>query len=165
MQDLTEALALQANEVFGRHLHAIEKDDVAVDRMPAELLDRADRGLRSVELSVEETEAVTLVLDLVERGRTREDKDLVGHLGGRDPDLLATDNIAITFSLHFVFDLRSVEANLRLRNCKTGLLLAPDDRRQHARLLLRRAEDDDRLQPDTVAHAILRGLHHRYARI
>ena len=56
-------------------------------------------------------------------------------------------------------------ANLRLRNCKTGLLLAPDDRRQHARLLLRRAEDDDRLQPDTVAHAILRGLHHRYARI
>jgi hypothetical protein len=36
--------------------------------MPAELLDRADLGPRSVELGVEETEAVGLVLDLVERG-------------------------------------------------------------------------------------------------
>jgi hypothetical protein len=83
----------------------------------------------------------------------------VGYLGRGDPDLLATDNIAITFPLRLGLDLCRVEANVRLGDCETSLLLAPDERRQHARLLLRRAEDDDRLQPENV-HVDRRGASH-----
>ena len=50
---------------------------------------------RAVEVGVEQAQAFGLALDLLERRRAREEQHLVRDLRGRDPDLLAGDDVAV----------------------------------------------------------------------
>ncbi len=133
-----------------RHLQAVEEDHVGIDSVAAHLLDNANLDLRAVEVGVEEAEALGLARHLLQGRGPRQDQGLIGDLGGRDPDLLPGDDVVLAALVGAQLDLRGVEAGVGLGHRKAGLVLAADQRRQHAVLLLLRAEDDDRLQPEDV---------------
>ena len=64
-------------------------------RFAPHLLDLVDLDAAAIEVGVEQAEAVGRRLHLFERRGARQQQDLVGDLRGRDPDLLAVDDIAV----------------------------------------------------------------------
>jgi hypothetical protein len=167
---MRKPVALLADAVLHGDGQVVEEDEVRVDGVPAHLVDGAHLDPGAVEPRVEQAQSVGLARHGIERRRTREDERPVGDLGGRNPDLLAADDIGVAAALGPGLELRRVEAGVGLGHGEAGLLLAADQRRQHARLLLLRSEHHDGVEPEDVhvhrgraAHAgagLGNGLHH-----
>ena len=96
--------------------------------------------------------------------RARQQQHLVGDLRRRDPDLAAIDAVAVAVAHGARLEPRRVEADVRLGHGEAGLLLAGDQRRQKALLLLLGAEHDDRIEPEDV-HVHGGGALHAGARL
>ncbi len=103
-----------------------------------------------VEIGVEQAQALGRLIDLLQRGRACQQQHLVGDLGGRDPHLGAVDDVAVAPPHRAGFQLRRVEAGIGLGDREAGLLLAGDERGQHAALLCLGAEHHHRVQSENV---------------
>ncbi len=82
VQDVLEALALLADAVLFRHRVGVEEHLVRVDGVAPHLLDLPHFDLPAVEVGIEEREAGI---------GFRQQQDLLGDLGGGDPDFLPRD--------------------------------------------------------------------------
>ena len=89
-------------------------------------------------------------LHLIERRGARQQQYLVGDLRGGGPDLGAVDDVAIAAAIGTRGDLGGVEAGVGLRDAKARLVLAGDDRGQHAALLCVGAEHHHRVEAEDV---------------
>ncbi|MNZ53269.1 hypothetical protein D3C78_711420 [compost metagenome] len=124
----------------------------------------------AVEVGVEQAEAFGLVLHLFQRRGARQDQHLLGDAGGGDEGLHAAQHIVVAIAHGAGLELGGVEAGVRLGDHEAGAVLAGDQRRQHAVLLLFSTEDHDRVEAEDVhvhrrstAHAgagFGDGLHH-----
>ena len=106
--------------------------------------------LDAVEVGVEDRDAVGRTLAILVLRRARQQHDLVGDLRGRGPDLLAVHEIAARHLLREGLDPGRVEPGVRLGEAEAALVLAGDQPRNPARLLLRRAVHDDRMRAEQV---------------
>jgi hypothetical protein len=79
-----------------------------------------------------------------------QDQHLVGNLCLADPDFRAIDDIAVATAFGPCLQLRRFQAGVWLGDREAGLLLAGNDRRQHAALLLVGAVHHDRIKPEDV---------------
>ena len=136
VEDDLEPLPFAADSVLLGNPQILDEQHVRIHRMPAHLVDQAHLDLGSIEIGVEKRQAFGLAFDLVERCRAGQQQHLVGHLRGRDPDLLAVHEIAAVAPFGARLQLGGVEPHIGLRDGKAHLVLARDDRRQDARLLL-----------------------------
>src|SRR4029077_13201674 len=66
------------------------------------------------------------------------------------PDLAATHDVAVIGASREGFDARGIETGIGLGNTEAGFLLALDQWRQHALLLLRAAMHDDGMRSEDV---------------
>ena len=87
---------------------------------------------------------------VLELGGARQQHDLVGDLRGRGPDLLPVDDVAARHLLGEGLDARGVEPGIGLGEAEAALVLARDQPRQPARLLLGRAVHHDRVRAEQV---------------
>ena len=129
--------------------------------MAAHLVDDADRDMAAVEIGVEQAQPMGLSRDLVERGGAGQDQHLVGDLGGGNPDFLPRQNVVIAAAVGAHLDGGGVEPGVGLGHGKTGLVLAGDQRRQHAALLLLGPEHDHRLETEDIDVDRRRAAHGR----
>ncbi|MGX1043962.1 hypothetical protein AB7M41_003668 [Bradyrhizobium diazoefficiens] len=118
--------------------------------LAAHLLDLVDLDLLAVEVGVEQAEAVGGRAHLFQRRGARQQQDLVRDLRGRDPYLLAVDDVAVVLGDRAGLELGGVEAGIGLGDGEARLLAALDHRRQHALALLLGAEHDDGIEPEHV---------------
>ena len=106
---------------------SVDEQLVGVDRLAAHLLDLAHLDRAAVEVGVEQAQAVGRLLHLLQRRGAGQQQDLVGDLRGRDPDLLAVDDVAVAVAHGAGLELRGVEAGVGLGDGEAGL--APRRRR------------------------------------
>ena len=118
--------------------------------MATHLLDHAHGDMAAIEVGVEQAQPMGLALNLVERGGAGQDQDLVGDLGRGYPDLLPRQHIVIAAAIGPDLDGGGVEPGIRLGHGKASLVLAGDQRRQHAAFLLLGPEHDHRLEPEDI---------------
>ena len=90
------------------------------------------------------------VLHLFQRRGACQQQNLVGDLGGGNPDLLAIDNVFVALANRAGFQLRGVQPGIGFGHRKAGLVATVDDRRQHARALFPGAEHDDGVETEHV---------------
>ena len=148
-QDL-EAAAFLADAVLGGHRQRLDEQHVRVDGLAAHLRDLADLDACAIESRVEQREPVGRPAAGIPRRGPREDQHAVRDLRRGDPDLAAVDHVAVALAAREGAQPRRVEACVGFGDGEAGLLVAADQRRQPARLLVRRAEDDDRVQSEDV---------------
>src|SRR5690606_2389755 len=122
-----------------RRLRIVE-EDLAELRVARHLDDRADLDAGLVHAHEEVGEALVLGLRL--RVRPADDEAPVGPLGARGPDLLPVDHPLVALELGARLHVREVRAGPRLGVALTPDLVAREDLRQEAGLLLGRAEVD-----------------------
>ena len=121
-----------------------------IDRLASHLGDQADLDLRAVEIGVEDRDAVGRPRAILIAGGAGQQHDLVGDLRRRGPDLLPVNDVAARNLLREGLDAGGVEAGIRLGEPERALILARDQPRHPARLLLRRALHDDRMRPEQI---------------
>src|SRR6476619_1754324 len=129
--------------------------------MSAHLVDHADGDMAAIEIRVKQAQPMGLALDLIERRGAGEDQYLVGDLRRGYPDLLPRQDIAIAAAIGPDLDGGGVEPGIRLGHGKTSLVLASDQRRQHATFLLLGPEYDHRLEPEDIDVDRRRAAHGR----
>ncbi len=118
--------------------------------MAAHLVDQPHVDLGAVKVGIEQRQPLGLALDLVDRRGAGQQQHLVGHLGRRDPDLLAIDQIAAVLALGPGLERRGVEAGIGLGDGEAGLVAATYDPGDKALLLFLGAEQDHGLEPKDV---------------
>ena len=150
MQDIFEAAPLFAEAIFERNFEILDEELVGIDRLAAHLLDLAHRDPAAVEIGIEQAQAVGRAFHFLQRRGARQQQDLLGDLRGRNPDLLAVDDIFVALAHRARLQLRGVEAGVGFGHGKTGPLRTRDDRRQHPLALLLGAEHDDGIEPEHV---------------
>ena len=106
--------------------------------------------LGSVEVGVEDRDAVGRPRAILVFGGPGQQHDLVGDLRGRGPDLLAVHEVAAGNLLREGLDPGRVQSGIRLGETEAALIFAGDQPRNPARLLLRRALHDDRMRPEQI---------------
>jgi hypothetical protein len=151
-----EAPALLADAVCLRHWQPVEEHLVRVHGLAAHLLDLAHFDVAAIEVGVESVRPSC--------GRAHSSIGVVrassstflGDLRGRDPDLLARDQVAVALLVRLRLDPRRIEAGVRLGDGEARALLAGDQPGQHAFLLFRGAEHDDRVEAEDI-HVHRRG--------
>jgi hypothetical protein len=163
VQQIAEALAFFANEVFQRYRQAVDEHLVRVHRLAPHLGDFAYVAMVPVEIGIEEAESFGRFGAFLDRRRPHQQHDFLGFLRRRCPDLLAVNDIAIAAALSLGLDLRRVQSGVRFRHPETGNRLALNQVRQPAALLLVIAENDDRVRPEDV-DVDRRGRAHRAGR-
>src|SRR5580704_8520512 len=86
-----------------------QKQFVGIDRLAAHLLDLMDGDLATIELGIEQAQAVGRVLHLLQWHGARQHQDFFGDLRGRDPDLLAVDDIFVAGAHRAALQLCGIE--------------------------------------------------------
>ena len=81
---------------------------------------------RTVEVGIEKRQALLRLSALLDRCRTRKEQYLLRDLRGRDPDLLAGNDVVPALAVGARLDSRGVEPGVRLRDREAGALLAGD---------------------------------------
>ena len=109
VQDVFEAAALFAEAILDRDFKILEEQLVGIDGLAAHLLDLVHGDALLVEIGVEQAQALGRRLHLFQRRGARQQQDLVGDLGGRNPDLLAVDDIFVALPHRAGLQLRGVE--------------------------------------------------------
>src|SRR4029078_615839 len=104
--------------------------------------------MAAIEVGVEQAQPMSLTLDLVDRGGAGEDQYLVGDLGRGYPDLLPRQHIVIAAAVRPDLDGGGVAPRIRPGHGKARLVLAGDQRWEHAAFLLLGPKHDHRLQPE-----------------
>src|SRR5690606_20969517 len=150
VEQVVEALALFADQVFLLDLQPVDEELVRVHGLAAHLRDAADLDLVPVEVGIEQADAVHASLALLARRGPREQQDLVCLLRRRGPHLLAVRDVFLPVPLGTRFESGGVEPGIRLGHAEAGLLLTLDERHEHALPLVGRAVDDDRVRPEDV---------------
>ena len=82
VQDLTKSLAFFADQIPGRDRKPVDEQFVRVDTFAAHLFDFAHGDERSVKVGVKKAQSFCRFLDVLKRGRARQQQDLVGLLSG-----------------------------------------------------------------------------------
>src|SRR5581483_4649235 len=142
--------ALLAEAILDGDLEIREEQLVGVDGLAAHLLDLMHRDLVAVEIAVEQAEPVGWAAHLLQRRGARQQQDFFGDLRGRNPDLLAVDDIAVALAHRARFQLRGVQPGVWLRHRKAGALLTFDNTGQHAPALLLGPKYDHRIESKHV---------------
>ena len=150
VQDVFEAPALLADAIGDRHRQRVDEQLVGIDRAAAHLGDFAHVDVAAVEVGVEQAQAFGAARDVIKRRGARQDQHLARDLRGRNPDFLPGQQIVVALAHRLGLELERVEADVRLGDRKAGLVLARDQRRQHALLLLVAAEHHDRIEPEDI---------------
>ena len=150
VQDIFEAAAFFAQAILDRNLEILEEQLVGIDGLAAHLLDLVHGDPLAIEIGVEQAQALRRRLHLLQRRGARQQQDLLRDLRGRDPDLLAADDVFVVLAHRAGLQLRGVEPGIRLGDRKAGFFLALDDRWQHALALLPGAEHHHRVKPEHV---------------
>src|SRR4051794_36392654 len=107
-------------------------------------------NLGAVEVGVEDRDAFGRPRAILVFGGAGQQHDLVGDLRGRGPDLLAMDEVTAGHPLREGLDPCRVEPGVRLGETEAALILANDQPRNPARLLLRRSLHDDRVRSEQI---------------
>ena len=149
VQDVLEALVFFADAVLGGHLQAVDEELVGVDALAAHLLDFAHLDLATVQVGVEQAQAFG-ALAFFQRLGARQQQNLAGHLRGGDEHLLPMHHIVRALAPGKTLQLEGVQPGVGLGHGKAGLVLASDQRRQHALLLRVAAEHHHRMQAKDV---------------
>src|SRR6185312_7870206 len=113
VQDVFETATLFAKTILDRYLEILEEQFVGIDRLAAHLLDLVHRDAAAIEIGVEQAQSVGRTLHLFERGGARQQEDLLRDLRGRDPDLLAVDNVPVALARGPGLELRGIETGVR----------------------------------------------------
>ena len=122
-----------------------------------------NRDAAAVEIGIEKAQPVGRALHFIQRGGARQQQNLFGHLRGRDPDLLAVDDIFVAGPRRAGLQLCGIETGIGLGDGKAGPFRTRDDPRQHAPALLWRAEHHHRIEPEYI-HVDRRSTRHAGAR-
>ena len=95
VQDVFEAAAFLAEAIFHRNFEILDEQFVGIDGLAAHLLDLVHRDAAAIEIGVEQAQAVGRALHLFQRRGARQQQNLFGDLRGRNPDLLAVDDVFV----------------------------------------------------------------------
>ena len=150
MQDVGEALAFFADAVGLWNEQAVDEDRVGVHRVAAHLRDAVHVDLATVQVGVEDRDAVGRAFAVFQLGGARQQHDLVRHLSGRGPDFLPLHLVPARDLLRKGLDGGGVQAGVRLGETERALVLALHERGQPALALLGRAQHHDRVRPKQV---------------
>jgi hypothetical protein len=114
----------------------------------------------AIEIRIKKAQALCRCFHFFQRRGSRQQQDLVGDLGGGNPDLLAVDEIAVVLSYRAGFQLRGIQAGIGFGHREAGSVGAGYDRRQHPGALFVIAEHDHRIEPE---HIHMHGRRARHA--
>ena len=156
VENIFETAAFLADAVLHRDFQAVDEHLIGIDRLPSHLLDLAHLDEAAVERGEEQRQAIGRPAPALDRRAAGQDQHLVGDLRCGDPDFRAGDDITVAAAFGASLQLGGFQAGIRFRHCKARLLLAGDDRRQHAPLLFFAAVNHDRIEPEDV-HVHRRG--------
>ena len=169
VQNVVEAAALFADEVFLGDVQVVDEQHVGIDRLAPEFVQFLDLDRLRVDVGEEEAHAQRFLLDLVERRGAREQQHLLGFLRLGDEDLLAVHEIAVAVSGGEGGNLGRVGAGVGFGHRERHVHLAAQNRRQIFVLGLPRAVFDERFQAENAemdgrarlgaAPALRHGLH------
>ena len=146
----TKAVSLSENAIGRRNAQSVKEQFIGVDRVAAHLFYRAHAHARPVEIRIKNREPLGPALYRVERSGAGEHQHLVCDLRCRDPDFLPRKDVIIPFPVRAQLDRGGIETCIGFGHGKAGLVLAGNQRRQHAAFLLIAAKKDDRLQAEDV---------------
>ena len=139
VEDIAKALALLADPIGFGDEQVIDEDRIGIDGLAAHLLDLADLDRGTVEIGIEDRDAVGRLAAILELGRPR-----------RGPDLLAGDPVAARNLGGEGLDRGRVEAGIRFGEAEAALIFAGDQPRNPACLLFRGAIDDDGMRAEEI---------------
>ena len=149
VEDIPESLAFFSNPVFVRDEEVVDKHGIGINRVAAKLVNAANLHFRSVQIRVEQRHSRRRMGRIL--GRTaRQQKDLVRHLPRRRPHLAPRDTVAAITPDRERLDTGGVQPGIGFGHTKASFLLAPDQGRQKASLLLLGAMHDDGMRSEQV---------------
>ena len=131
---MLEALALLADQVFGRHAAIVEMQRRGIRRPPAHLLQLRARQARRVALDQQQADAARALT-----AGAHGDREIIGAHARGDEGLLAVDDVVIAVAARLGAQIGDIGAAARLGNRQRGDFLARQHLRQHPRLISGRA--------------------------
>ena len=142
--------AFFADPVLHRHRQAINKQVVGIHCRPAHLVNFADLNVTAIQRSVEQRQAIGRFFAFFQRSGARQQHHTISLKGCTGPDFLAIDNIFVAVADRPRLQFCGIQTCIRFGKGKTGNVLAPDQWRQHAGLLFRRAMNHDGMRTKNV---------------
>ena len=149
VQDVRKALVFLTHPVFHGDAQTVDEHLIGIHAFAPQLVDLANLHRAAIHIGIEQTQAFR-ALAFLHRLGAREQQDLVGHLGRRNPHLLPRHDVVIAMALGTRLQLQGVEPRVRLGHTKTGLVGPRDERRQPALFLLLRSKHHHRVQAKDI---------------